>query len=274
MIETRPAEASGADVWTNNPMCESASWSPPPKVLSLNRSEIHVWRITLDQSVQQEQKLLNTLARDERERADRFAFLKDRRHYIVARGFLRFLLGNYLDAKAEQLEFSYGAYGKPAVAGKHRTSGLHFNLSHSHGVAVYALAYDREIGIDVERVRADFASAEIARRFFSRLEVESFLALRSEEQLSAFFRCWTRKEAYIKATGRGLSQPLDEFDVTLAPGVPAALLRTEADERPSSSWVLSDLQVGSDYAAALAVEGPVSELHCWQGLAFNDQEAF
>jgi 4'-phosphopantetheinyl transferase len=135
-------------------------------------------------------------------------------------------------------------------------------MSHSHNVALVAVAKNKEVGVDVEHIRADFATEEIARRFFSRGEVETLNALAAEEQVAAFFRCWTRKEAYIKAIGRGLSQPLHGFDVTLAPGERAALLR--ADEDDTSRWYLSDLEVGQNYAAALAVEAPISNIRFWQ----------
>jgi 4'-phosphopantetheinyl transferase len=115
-----------------------------------------------------------------------------------------------------------------------------------------------ELGVDVEHVRADFASEDIARRFFSRAEVEVFNALPREEQVAAFFRCWTRKEAYIKAIGKGLSQPLDSFDVTLAPDVEPTLLRTENDD--ASRWLLTDIDAGEGYAGALVVERPVAEV--------------
>lgn len=245
---------------------EFSTWPSPPGSVSLSGAEIHIWRINLAQPVEREDKFLNMLAPDEHERANRFRFGKDRRHFIVARGFLRLVLSRYLKAKPQHLRFSYNDYGKPYLDGKHRTGGLRFNVSHSHGLALYALTYNREIGIDLEQIRADFASEEIARRFFSRFEFEALCALPPEDRLSAFFRCWTRKEAYIKATGRGLSQALGAFDVTLAPGEPAALLRTDGDSRASACWFLSDLQVGHDYAAALALEGRASTMRFWQGL--------
>ncbi len=135
-------------------------------------------------------------------------------------------------------------------------------MSHSRGVGLVAVSDNREIGVDVEYIRPDFATEDIARRFFSPHEVSAFNALSKEMRVAAFFRCWTRKEAYIKAIGRGLSQPLDGFDVTLAPEAPAQLLR--ADDDDASRWSLSDIDAGSDYAAALVVEGLISEIRCWQ----------
>ena len=214
-----------------------------------------MWRISLEQHGDILDRFRATLEADELERADRFYFEKHRRHFVVGRGFLREVIACYLQAKPEALRFVYGAYGKPALAGE---QSLHFNMSHSHEVALLAVARNAELGVDVERVRVDFASEDIARRFFSRVEVDTFNALANEEQVAAFFRCWTRKEAYIKAIGKGLSQPLDAFDVTLAPGEAAALLRAEEDD--VSRWVLSDIDVGAGYAGALAVERPVAQV--------------
>ena len=141
---------------------------------------------------------------------------------------------------------------------KLKRHGLRFNLSHSNEVALLAVTLEAELGVDVEHMRADFASEDIARRFFSRAEVEAFNALPKEEQVAAFFRCWTRKEAYIKAIGKGLSQALDAFDVTLAPGAAAELTRAEDDD--VSRWLLRDIHVGEGYAGALIVERPVAEV--------------
>jgi 4'-phosphopantetheinyl transferase len=192
---------------------------------------------------------------DELNRASRFYFEKHRRHFLVGRGFLRHVVARYLHKKPENLTFAYGAYGKPALAADQT---VRFNMSHSHEVALLAVARDVDVGVDVEHVRADFATADIARRFFSQAEVDAFNMLPREEQVAAFFRCWTRKEAYIKAIGKGLSQPLDGFDVTLAPGEQAALLRAAEDD--ASRWAMSDVDVGEGYAGALAVERPVGQI--------------
>jgi 4'-phosphopantetheinyl transferase len=233
----------------------SSIWTAPPQVPALPTGEVHVWRIDLEQQPERLEKFRTTLETHELEQAGRFHFEKHRRHFVVARGSLRYVLARYLETRPELLRFSYGAYGKPALPGQH---SLRFNLSHSHEVALLAVALNAELGVDVEHVRADFASEDIARRFFSRVEVETFNALPGEQQVAAFFRCWTRKEAYIKAIGKGLSQPLDGFDVTLAPGEPAALLR--ADEDDATRWSLSDIDVGGNYAGALAVERPAGEI--------------
>lgn len=237
-------------------MSQPSIWLRPPESPSLEAGEVHVWRMELEQPQDVLEKFRGTLEADELQRASRFHFDKHRNSFVAARGFLRRVLSRYLDAKPETLRFSYGEYGKPALDGT-----LHFNMSHSHGLALLAITEGRQIGVDVEHIRADFATEDIARHFFSHSEVESFGRLQKEEQVAAFFRCWTRKEAFIKATGRGLSQPLDAFDVTLAPGVAAELLRVEEDE--ASRWSMSDIDVGEDYAGALVVEGRALTIRFW-----------
>jgi 4'-phosphopantetheinyl transferase len=240
-------------------MSEVVTWSEPPESLSLATGDVHVWRVELNQPEPLLEKFRETLEEQELDRASRFHFEKHRRHFTAGRGVLRQLLTQYLGTKPEQLRLSYGAYGKPALNGEHKDSRLRFNMSHSHEVALFAFAEDRELGVDVEHIRTDFASEEVARRFFSRREVETFNALPRHDQVAAFFKCWTRKEAFIKVIGKGLSQPLDKFDVTL--GQPAALLWVSGDD--ASRWSLYDLEVGGDYAGALAVEGQVSRIRCW-----------
>ena len=230
----------------------------------LRTDEVHVWRATLDRHPSQEEKFLHTLAPDERMRAARFYFARDRGHFIVARGMLRAILSRYLKRAPECLSIGYGPHGKPTLAGELDGEAIHFNLSHSHGVAVYAIARGREVGIDIERIRSDVAAPEIAERFFSRQEVAMLQALLSDLQREAFFRCWTRKEAYIKARGEGLSLALDQFDVSLAPGAPASLLGTRPDPSEASRWSLQNLDPAFGYAGALAVEGRCGRLACWQ----------
>jgi 4'-phosphopantetheinyl transferase len=208
-----------------------------------------VWRARLDQSQLQE-NFLRTLYHAERERASRFHFEKHRRRFILGRGFLRALLARYLQIAPEDVSFSYGPYGKPALSDER--SALRFNASHSHELAVYAFSQHHEIGVDVEYIKKDFDVEEIARHFFSADEVQKLSALPKTERPPAFFRCWTRKEAYIKALGSGLSHPLDQFDVTLAPGEPAALLRDHSDPDAASRWSMFNLEL-DDYAGAVAV---------------------
>jgi 4'-phosphopantetheinyl transferase len=213
--------------------------------------EIHVWQARLDRDADTVKRFESTLSPDESARANRFHFEKDKNHYIVGRGVLRERLGKYLGQAPASLEFSYGEHGKPALAGANAASGLSFSLSHSGGLAVYAFAKERNLGIDVERIKPDFVSEDIARRYFSAHEAEDLLSLPPEERPEAFFRCWTRKEAYLKARGAGLQIPLDSFSVSLLPGQPAEFL---GGVEPC--WVLAAFATAEGYAAAVVHDGP------------------
>lgn len=243
--------------------CEHG-WERLPADLTLLSDEVHVWCASLDMTTPHMQPLQDALSADELERASRFHFAKDRRRFVVARGVLRSLLGRYLGVEPRQLRFSYSAYGKPALVPTSGETGLRFNVSHSHDLALYAVTYGREIGVDIEHIRANIACEEIAERFFSRQERALLRTLPAQLKHDAFFRCWTRKEAFIKAHGEGLSLPLDQFDVAFAPGEPAALLATRWAPHEASCWVLRELTPSPGYAAALAVGGHGWRLACWQ----------
>ena len=244
--------------------CVSPSWPLSPKTPILERDEIHVWRTSLDLPASRMQTLQQTLTADEQARAGRFYFPRHRAHFIAARGVLRDILSRYLNREANQLCFCYNAYGKPSLVGDFDGGLLCFNVSHSHGLALYAVTHRRAVGIDVEHICSDFANEQIAERFFSPREVVALRALPSHLQTDAFFNCWTRKEAYIKAKGKGLSIPLHGFDVSLAPGEPAALLRTQWDSQEVTRWSLQELNPGSGYVGAVAVEARDWQLKCWQ----------
>lgn len=209
------------------------------------------------------QCLWQFLVPGEQARAERFIFPKDRTHFVVARGLLRVLLGRYLQRYPQHLYFDYGPHGKPELAPDTGDGSLHFNVSHSHGLALYAITRQRDIGVDVEHVRPGFAEEHIAERFFSPREVAVLRALPVALQSTAFFACWTRKEAFIKARGDGLSLPLDQFDVAFAPGKPAALLYTAWDSHEAARWTLRDLAPGVGYMGAVAVAGHAWQLACW-----------
>jgi 4'-phosphopantetheinyl transferase len=239
-------------------------WRSPPETLVLGLDEVHVWRANLDQTPSQIQSFRHNLATDEQARAERFHFERDREHFIVARGVLRAILGGYLKRAPEGLSFCYGSHGKPALAGESGGDAIRFNVSHSHGIALYAVTRGREVGVDLERIRFNLAVAEIAERFFSRREVAMLRTLPTEEQREAFFRSWTRKEAYLKARGEGLSSPLDQIDVSPASGKPDAVPGTQPDSSEASRWTFQELAPAPGYVAALAVEGHGWRLTCWQ----------
>lgn len=241
-----------------------SDWIPAPERLSLGCDEVHVWRAGLDQSPSQVESLQGLLDDEERSRADRFYFSRDRRRFIVARGVLRSLVGRYLGTAPELISFSFGVYRKPTLCSESSPDAIRFNLSHSHGAALYALTRGREVGVDLELIRGDVKADQIAEQFFSRNEITALRTLPPSLRRHAFFLCWTRKEAYIKARGDGLTMPLDQFDVSLIPGEPATLLSTRPVSDEALKWSLRNLTPASDYAAALAVEGRGWTLSCRQ----------
>jgi len=241
---------------------QRGEWGRAPGSPVLGGDEVHVWRAYLNQDARTRRRLHDTLSPDERARAARFHFEVDREYFIVGRGVLRAILGRYLGASPAAVRFDYGPYGKPSLAGA--TGGaLEFNVSNSHRVALYALTRSRRLGVDVELINERHSGPEIAERFFSAAEVSALRALPEEERTPAFFNCWTRKEAYIKALGEGLSHPLHSFSVSLVPGAPAALLAADVDPLEASRWAFDALFPGPLYAAALAVEGPRPALRLW-----------
>ncbi len=222
--------------------------------IPLAADEVHLWRVDLQAVAGDEAHWSTILSDDERARGARFHFPIHRQYFIAGRAFLRRILAAYLGASAKGLTFSYSDKNKPALArpNLHRIS---FNLSHSGDIALIAVTQSRQIGVDVELIRRDFDTAEIAARFFSDTEQEQLAALSAERRHEAFFLCWTRKEAYIKATGEGLSLPLRQFDVSIAPGSQDALLATRPDAAESKRWSLRDIRVMPGYAGAICVTG-------------------
>lgn len=241
-------------------------WRLPPSDLALSRDDVHVWRASLGQPAERVRQLAQTLSYDEMMRVERFRFERDRRRFIVGRGVLRTILSRYLGVEPRQVQFRYGSRGKPYLAERFDSYGLWFNLAHSHELALYAFTRDREIGVDLEYVRPMPDAVEIATRFFSTRENTVFRVLPKSQELEAFYNCWTRKEAYLKATGDGLARPLDQFTVSLAPGDPARLLHVEGESLETARWLLQSLVLGFGYVAAVAVEGRGWRLAYWRWL--------
>jgi 4'-phosphopantetheinyl transferase len=244
-----------------------APWPPPPRSHREIGTAIHVWSLRLDRARPRLTALERLLASEEREKAGRFRFAIDRERFIARRGLLRTILGDYLELMPESLVFGEAEHGKPYLMRAADERNLRFNVSHSSGLALLAVTEGREVGVDVERVRPDVLEDDIPERFFSPREVAALRSLAQPDQIPAFFRCWARKEAYIKALGTGLQLPLDSFDVSLGPGEPAALLGTRPDPTQASRWSMQTLCVDPAYAAALVVEqlprDPHGSLHCW-----------
>jgi 4'-phosphopantetheinyl transferase len=222
---------------------------------SLALDEAHVWLFDLDTQFSMEVQWESLLSSDECERALRFRFPLHQRRFSAIHGLLRIVLSAYLNTEPETLCFRYSDKGKPALGGMYETNSLRFNLSHSERIVLLAITSGREIGVDVEYISPDFELESTAQRFFSPAERENLQEIPAALKRLAFFNCWSRKEAFIKAKGDGLSLPLDRFDVSLTPGAPAELLATRPDADEKSRWSLCSLDAGADYAAALAVEG-------------------
>jgi 4'-phosphopantetheinyl transferase len=239
-------------------------WLPPPAEIVLSDDAVHIWSAPLELTPPSMSSLREALTTDELCRAESFRFERDRMHFIAGRGLLRVILGRYLNRKPAHLCFEYGPYGKPFLSASPGRDPISFNVCHSQGLALFAVTLGRQIGIDVEYLRTDFSWQDVAERFFSPQENADLRALPEREQREAFFSCWTRKEAYIKARGEGLSHALDEFDVSVDPKEPARLLTTRGDPREASRWSLRALTLASGYVGTVAVEGLDWRLACWQ----------
>ena len=237
----------------------TAEWQQNPvqpdnfglRQLDLGQTNISTWRASLDQPVSLVQELAHTLSHDEVKRAKRFRFEQDRKRFIVRRGLLRVILGHQLGIGPNRVEFHYRPAGKPAVAESSERGRLCFNLSQSSGIALYAVCWNREIGVDIEMVRPLAEAEQIAHRFYSLQERAILQGLPQPQKMRAFFNCWTRKEAYLKATGDGLSRPLGDVVVSLSPGEPAKLLSVAGDRDELSRWSLTDLEPVPGYVAAI-----------------------
>ncbi|GHO91995.1 4'-phosphopantetheinyl transferase [Reticulibacter mediterranei] len=228
-------------------------WNNPPAQIALKGDEVHVWRVSLDRPQTTIERLSRLLVADELAKAGRFRFAKDRNQFIIGRGLLRVLLGRYFACEPAQIRFCYSSYGKPSLEDGTQ-AGLQFNLSHSHQMALLAFTRDRNVGVDIEYMRPDVEFEQLAQHFFSPTECAVLLDVVPVLRKETFYNCWTRKEAYIKARGEGLSMPLDLFDVSLRPGEPAALLQCRENPAEVARWSLHALMPGEQYAAALAVE--------------------
>jgi 4'-phosphopantetheinyl transferase len=230
------------------------SWEPPPRHPTISPHEVHLWRMTLDHPGAVALRLGPYLSPEERRRAGRFHSESDRVRFVVGRGSLRTILGRYLGREPVAVAFDYGAQGKPMLAGPRDDLPLQFNLSHSQGLAVLAVTLGRQVGVDVEQIRPVADAEQIVARFFSARERDEFSRLPDGRRLDAFFRGWTRKEAYLKATGAGLSLPLDQFDVPLDPEEPPRLVDVAGRPQEAARWSLWDLAPGPGFCGAVAVE--------------------
>ena len=235
-----------------------SDWQTPSQFPPLPDNDVHVWRASLDLDSDLLHTMHTSLSPDEQARAARFKFDRDRQRFIAARGTLRKILGTYLSQEPATLSFSYGPHGKPGLKPHDNGRTIQFNVSHSHGMALYAFAATREVGVDIEAVRPMADWEDIARRFFSPQEVIDILAWPKDLQQEAFFRCWTGKEAYLKARGSGMTLSLKSFDVRLSEDGSHAL-RSDDSHR----WTLCGLNPVSGYTGAVVGEGKDWQLRCW-----------
>ncbi len=217
----------------------------------LQEKEVHVWCAHLEPPAEQLVILERSLAEEEIQRAARFRFRRHRRRYIAGRGILRVLTGSYLNMAPEEVVFSYSKYSKPFLA----DHNLQFNLTHAESYALYAFCLTANVGIDLEKIRVLEDADNIAARFFAATEYARFLSLPQEQKYEAFFACWTRKEAFIKAIGEGLSYPLADFDVAFEPGKTGQINSIRGSKLAAQRWSLFALSPIPEYAAALIVEG-------------------
>src|SRR5688572_12854719 len=234
------------------------------EVAPLGQDEVHVRIASLDCPQSDTKYFDNILAEDEINRANRFHLKKDRERFVAGRGLLRMILSSYVGMPANEIIFTYGCHGKPGLRRQDGRPAIEFNLAHSAGTAIYAITRDRPVGIDIELVNPEFPIESVAERFFSKVEVAAFRSLPRDMQRIAFFKCWTRKEAFIKALGDGLSCPLSDFDVSLMPGQPAKLLHTRGASEEASRWFMNDIDAVPGFSAALVFPGSQCRMHITQ----------
>jgi 4'-phosphopantetheinyl transferase len=243
---------------------EAVSWSRPAQHLALQEDEVHIWLACLNAQPQERARLSSYLDKDEVSRAERFVFARDRDHFIVAKGRLREMLGEYLHCPPGAVQLKTGRHGKPSLLDDRHP--LRFNLSHSHGLALYGFCMGRELGIDAEKIRPGFAGQGIAERYFSAAEQRELTEVPKELRDTAFFLCWTRKEAYIKAHGDGLQIPLDSFDVSLKPDEPATLRSADRGR-----WSVRSFTPAPEFVAAIIVEGEIQSTRFWSAVPEDRQ---
>jgi 4'-phosphopantetheinyl transferase len=224
---------------------------------------VYLWCIQLDQSMSCLKEAQQTLAEDEQTRAERFVFPQHRDRFIVTRALLRTILSRYLQVAPHSLRFTYEAYGKPILA-EPAQQHLCFNLSHSETLVLCAVSRQRALGVDIEIVRPLADLLALAQNVFTAREYATLCALSLSQQTEAFFHGWTRKEAFIKAIGAGLSYPLQGFEVSLAPNDPCQLRHIAGDTNAAAQWMLINLTPVSGYVGAVAVQGIDLRFVCWQ----------
>jgi 4'-phosphopantetheinyl transferase len=229
----------------------------------LDPAQIHIWHARWEQVAGTRQDLVSALSPEERDRADKFRFKRDRDRYATSRGILRKLLGEYLGFSPVNLQFHYGPYGKPYLADTSFPYQIHFNASHSSELVLFAFSRDQEIGIDLERIRIDYDFEHIARRFLSPNELGKLMSMPHETRSADFFRLWTRMEAYAKAQGIGISL-LDDLRTSSQSGEDLAWQIMDNPHGEIANWTVEDFNPEPDYVASVASAFSTSLLKHWK----------
>lgn len=243
------------------------SWTPPPRVSPLEAGQVHVWEVDLERPRDEVARLELLLPQAEARRAARQPFEARRRDLVLSGVALRSILAAYLDVDPRTTRFVTDPGGKPRIDRGWNPTPLSFNLSHSRGRALIAVSMEREVGVDLERLRRDLPIDRLAARFFSPREITALRSTPDPVRPAAFFSCWTRKEAFVKATGAGIfRQPLKSFVVSVEPGAGPVPLEIPGHAEEAGRWRLESLDAGTGFAAAVAVEGPF-RVRCfrWDG---------
>jgi len=242
---------------TEKPHCD---WPPPPAELSLGSGEVHIWCLAPHQFANNLNELHPILSGEEKERASRFHFSRDRESYVVRHALLRLILGRYLETDPSAIEFSRGSFGKPTLDFRGAVP-LHFNDSHTNGLALLAVTKDDPLGVDIEHLRPIPDFEEIAANYFSPREVEALRAIPADKRMEAFYACWTRKEAFLKATGEGIRENLAKVEVALTPGEESRILYVSG--KTQSRWKLHSFIPAPGYLGALTFQGNIPSFQHW-----------
>jgi 4'-phosphopantetheinyl transferase len=229
-------------------------WNKIPAKLHLTSEEVHVWCVIVNHFFSQIDLFAEVLDKDEKKKADSFYFQRDRIQYITSHTILRKILAGYLHTDPSKIMYQKNEYGKPALENSEEVQ-LEFNMAHSKDLALFAFALDKKVGIDIEYVNPEFTAFDIAERFFTQHENKELFGLPLEFRRRGFFNCWTRKEAFIKATGLGLSTPLNSFHVSLIPGEPAFLFHNDSARTQITEWSLKEIKLNRNYTGALCTLG-------------------
>ena len=238
------------------------SWLHAPLPPAFPTGRVDVWRVRLDEPAKAGSKA-SVLSPDEIARAGRFHFERDRIRFTRCRSALRGLLAGYLEIPATEIRFEYLTSGKPQLAREQNPNAVHFNVSHSSNMALIAVGSEHRLGVDVERIRGDVDTNSLAERFFSLRERAGLQVLPDHLRVPGFFACWTRKESFLKATGDGLSFPLEDFSVTTHPDLDPQLEEIEGNTESGKQWFLADLNVADGYRATVALDRSCSRLQTY-----------